>query len=150
MNANTGRTVLGSLLPILGNPAALAAIGIGAAGWVIYSLITEDEEENSDNTSKNGLSNGSEPFDEPYEAIYETVTDTVPERLNAVVSTVPATICSTVDEPLQKRPGSNETQAPSPNDYDEEQAKKEMIRQTMSELGKRSAAARAKRKQDGE
>ena len=77
-----------------------------------------------------------------------TVVETDIEPQETVETTVAETIDSAVQEPNSIRP-TNESNAASHLDetISDEELKKEMIRQAMSELGKRSAAARAKRRQ---
>ena len=151
MSTFTGKTILGTLLPLVANPTALAAIGIGAAGWAIYSLCTESNK--SENDAPETFANGSEPLKRPLAPAAATVDIAVPERLNAVNTTVPATDSSTDDEPFYNGFDNGDGQhveAVEPREIDDEQAKKEMIRKTMSELGKRSAAARARKRESKE
>ena len=143
MNANTGKTIFGTLLPLVTNPTALAAIGIGAAGWAIYSLFTEPDK--SENNEREAVANGSEPLKQPLAPPAATVDMTVPERLETVNPAVPATVDATDDEPHPNGCHGHENKAGESAELRGEQAKKEMIRRIMSELGKRSAAARTRR-----
>lgn len=145
MNANITKTVLGSLLPFITNPATLAIIGIGAVGLTLYEILTE---------KKGGQGNGSEPQNNGSELLIEPIADgsaaaaaTVPKPMKITIPTVATTPLSTVEVPL-------ETDIANDGGYSTEQddtvgpdfSKKELIRQAMSELGKRSAAARANKR----
>ena len=142
MNSNITKTVLGGLLPFITNPATLAIIGIGAVGLTVYDILADKKV-----TETNGSepqNNGSEPLIGPFVDGSAAVARTVSEPLKSDDPTAPATAYSTGKEPfpavgIDRQEDEVETGNP-------EDEKKELIRQAMSELGKRSAAARAKNK----
>jgi len=122
------KALLAAVLPFITNPVVLAVVGIGAIGLIISG----DEEEKANGAET--VPDGSEPYDEPLNAKISTVPDAVYPDWGTVERTVEETVQTavlTTNEPKT-----------------DEELKKEMIRQTMSELGKRSAAARAKKKND--
>jgi type IV secretory pathway VirB10-like protein len=124
------RILLGGLIPLITSPIGLVVVGVGALGYTLYSIFTEKEEEQE--YSEETVHNGSEPYEEPYNDDYLTVQETVEQPWETVVTTVEETVNVAVKEPL-----------PTISDED---LKKEMIRQAMSELGKRSAVARKLKK----
>lgn len=125
MNINTKTTGLGLLLPAALNPAVAAAIGIGIVGFGIYRLLGDD--------------------DEKLEAVV------LPEPLPSVASTVAGVISDTsklertVCLEQSKQDGAQRADLDQ-QDVGGDDVKKKMIREAMSELGKRSAAARARKK----
>ena len=133
--------LLTAALPFISNPVVLAVVGIGALGFILFNK--EEDQGNGTETAPNGL----EPLDEPYDDDHSTVGATVIEPFKTVETTVEGTVHSTVVEPY-------DTKEPDGSYYEQHQTeadndvatKKEMIRQAMSELGKRSAAARAKKR----
>lgn len=142
MNSNITKTVLGGLLPFITNPATLAIIGIGAVGLTVYDILT-DKKGGQGNGSEPQIS-GSEPLIEPFSECSAAVTGTVPERLKPADPTAHSTAHSTDEKPFTAEDGdcrSEDAEIIIP-----ESAKKEMIRQAMSELGRRSAAARLAKK----
>lgn len=161
MNANTTKTIIGTLLPFASNPIVLAVLGAGAAAWAIASLFDNDNED-EDNGSNTAQSR-SEPSNQPFKRNRSTVQSTVREPFRT-----PETIVATEDsEPLVQAIPTEEVEASAHlhkdnsaildngqaftvevTYIDDEAVKKEMIRKTMSELGKRSGAARRKAKID--
>lgn len=145
MSSNITKTVLGGLLPFITNPATLAIIGISAVGLTVYDILTEkkDDQSNGSDTENSDF----EPLIEPFTDGSATVSATVHKPLETAYSTVSATVCSTDKEPFLTEvldgsgDASDQHEAISPDT-----SKKELIRQAMSELGKRSAAARARKK----
>lgn len=129
MNYNTNPkdavTVASVLWPLLTNPITIIAMaGIGG-GVLISKLLFGDDKPSASGSEP--LKTVPEPLDEPYVEPLQTVEETVQP---------------TVNEPFEDEPEEVEIE-PS-----EEDIKREMLRQTMSELGKRSGAARrAKQKQ---
>jgi hypothetical protein len=111
------------LAPILGfiNPATV--VPILAAGIIAYVAIKIFK--NDDNNKKEPLLTVSQPLNKPLPNGAATVKSTVPAIAN---EPLPA-----FKEPLKGEPLNNEA------------LKKEMIRQAMSELGKRSGKARARK-----
>ena len=114
------KLLLGAALPFLSNPVILAVVGVGAAGYVLYDIFCEkkDTEDNPDQPYVN------KRLDQPLNTVQTTVNQTVHEPWNDPLATVEDTVSLT----------------------DEAAIKKEIIRQAMSELGKRSAAKRRLKK----
>ena len=122
---NTNTTGLALLLPAALNPAVAAAIGIGLVGFGIYRLLGYDDEDRE-----------SEALLEPSQTIASTVEDLVPDGSHSV-----RTLCS------EQSPQDDTQNADlDEQDVDVADLKQAMIREAMSELGKRSAAARARKK----
>jgi len=139
------KALLGVVLPFISNPVVLAAVGIGAVGYTVYDLLSNKNEE-QDNGS-DAVTDGSEPFDEPLDAEASTATETIYLDWGTVEATAEETDKSSVEESYISRAFGSLDDAPQQdNAVSDEAFKKEMIRQAMSELGKRSAAARAKKK----
>jgi hypothetical protein len=134
--------LLGGLLPFISSPVALAV----AVGLVIYNMLP-DEEDDQDNGS-DAVPDGPAPSHEPLGIDVLTVVETALEPQETVETTVAETVGSTVQNSNSRRP-TDEGNAASNlvETINDEDLKKEMIRQAMSELGKCSAAARAKRRQ---
>lgn len=127
MNFNTKTTGLAFMLPAALNPAVAAAIGIGLVGFGIYRLLGDDDENCE-----------SEKLPEPKPSVASTVADLISDNSQST-----HTVCL-------KR---NQQDGPQlidfhQQDVDWDDVKKKMIREAMSELGKRSAAARARKKAD--
>jgi hypothetical protein len=164
MNANTAKTIIGTLLPFASNPVVLTAIGVGAAAWAIASIFDKDNEEESNGS--NTAQSRSEPSEQPLKRNRSTAQSTVHESLETAETTVatedsepltPALSIVAEDETKSVTLFSEEETIASVTDQtttskpvlvDEEAATKEMIRKAMSELGKRSGAARRKAKID--
>ena len=125
------RIILGGLIPFITSPVGLAVVGVGALGYTLYNIFTDEEKEEEQENSEDTVPNGSEPYDEPHYEDYLTAPKAVEEPWKAIQATVDDTVILAVEEPNTK--------------LSDEEFKKEMIRQTMSELGKRSAAARRKK-----
>jgi len=142
------KALLAGVLPFLSNPVVLAAAGIGAVGWVVYDIFSDKGEEatKSDNGSKTAPY-GEEPSPEPIEYWSSTVPETAEHTQVTVEAMVEETAKPTVKEPFSLLSVSgDDTVQEEQESISEEYQKKEMIRKAMSELGKRSAAARAKKK----
>lgn len=140
MSINTAKTILGGLLPFASNPVVLTVIGVGAATWAIASLFDDEKEQSEEDKQPGTVPNGYEPLSEPLNQIYSTAPVTVNEPLE--------TVETTVEEPFIMDRNKESFKTSDKHDViSEEDSKKKMIRQAMSELGKRSAAARARRKQ---
>lgn len=125
MNINNKTAGLGLLLPAALNPALAAALGVGIIGFGIYRLLGDDEEcQNS----------GGLPELSP------TVASTFDDRDSFGSDGAPTVLIaqSPQDDP--------QVADPEPLGVDQDDAKQKMIREAMSELGKRSAAARARKK----
>jgi hypothetical protein len=144
MNNNAS---LGGLLALISNPAVLTVVGIGAVALTILEMFSDEEDDQNDGSE--AVPHGSTPFAEPLKSEDLAVPATVIEPYETVELTAEEAVFSreeglfvpeSVDD-FASDPQLDET-------VSEEVAKKEMIRQAMSELGKRSAAARAKKKVD--
>lgn len=140
MNNNAS---LGGLLALISNPAVLAVVGIGAVALTIMEMFSDEEDDQNDGSEV--VPHGSTPCIEPLKNKDLAVPATVIEPFETVETTAEEVVYSTVEdlhlsEPIDCYDG---------NLQEDEAAKKEVIRQAMSELGKRSAAARAKRKLEG-
>jgi hypothetical protein len=105
---------------------------IGVAGLVVYAIIKSA-------SKKEPLATVAKQLNKPSPNGSPTVKATVPALTKSLTSTVQ----STVNEPLlpYKEPFKNEL-------LNDEAHKKEMIRQAMSELGKRSGKARARKREE--
>ena len=139
------KVLLGGLLPFISNPAVLASVAIGAVGLILIEILS-DKEEGSDNGSAPTI-DGSTPLFEPSNAA--NTADKAPtfEPFETVERTVVGTVNSSVEESYDDWDFyGTESERQKADLADEETAKEEIIRQAMSELGKRSAAARAKKK----
>jgi hypothetical protein len=122
---NTKTTGLALMLPAALNPAVAAAIGIGLVGFGIYRLLGDGD----DNRTSEGLL-------EPSQAVASTVEDLISGGSHSA-----RTVC--LEQGLQDYPEDADLDR---QDVDRDHVKKKMIREAMSELGKRSAAARARKK----
>ena len=121
-------TKLGLLLPTVLNPATAAVIGIAAIAVGLYRMLPGDDEEPTvDAVSIKGP---------------ETVVSTVEARLPSVELIEVKPLSQPYNDAEQTAPIALETAQAQTTDLDQS----EMIRKAMSELGKRSAAARAKKK----
>jgi hypothetical protein len=124
-------------LPFLTNPATLAVVGIGLIGYKLSQSLSEKAKGDDSQT----VPSGSEPLYEPYglsgsdgwEDAQETVQGTVAPYVRQLE-------CHTEDD--WEQAAVQNAEAPDPDDL-----KKEIIRQAMSELGKRSGAARRRKKE---
>ena len=114
---------LTTALPFLLNPATLGIAVIGVAGWGLYNLLQDDEEKDalaSKQDNKPPIKRSPQP-------------EVAPQvEMAASIDTAPL--------------GELSQDATSKNLADPEAERRELVRQAMSELGKRSAAARAKKK----
>jgi len=134
-------------------------IGVGAAAWAIASIFDNDNE--GESNGSNAAESRSEPYKQPLKRNRSTVQNTVREPFGTAETTVAAEDNRTLDPVLLVEGADTTTQRIEGKPFDlsnnqetildaasldDEAAKKEMIRQTMSELGKRSAASRARKK----
>ncbi len=125
-------TKLGLLLPAVLNPATAAIVGIAAIAVGLYRMLPDDGEEATvDAVAANGPEGAVPTVETPLEAVEEGEVAQVSELLSEAPSTAPVAL-KTDETPTS----------------DLEQS--EVIRKAMSELGKRSAAARAKKKAEVE
>ncbi|MGO1119235.1 hypothetical protein ACTL6U_11035 [Rhodovibrionaceae bacterium A322] len=149
------RTILGALLPFVASPAGLALVTIGALGLLFLDKEKKEETEkgNGVDTVPNGPRRLPEQLEQPSEKPLYPWQVTVPKPEQPPFDTVEATVRSPEISEIPNKPeplnpgypenvGSPEQLEASVRD---EAVKKEIIRQAMSELGKRSAAARAKK-----
>lgn len=161
MNANTTKTIIGTLLPFASNPVVLTVLGVGAAAWAIASLFDDDTE--TEGNGSNTAQSRSEPSKQPFKRNSSTVQSTVREPLtetkiavaaddieplSPVISieakdetTLMTSLPTVTAEALPQEPKQS-----SEIHLEDEEEQKELIRKAMSELGKRSAAARSQRK----
>lgn len=121
MTAHMNNAKLGLILPAILNPAVAAALGIGIVAVGLYRLLPDDAE---DATVEEVRSN------DPEMAIPIARQSVPTVDMNEVQRVVAPS-----NEPLQTVPVATD-----------EADQSEMIRKAMSELGKRSAAARARKK----
>jgi hypothetical protein len=133
MNMNAKSTGLGLMLPVVLNPAVAAVIGIGLVGLGIYRLLDDEDEvcasEASDESSIGELVECSDTAE--LAAGHEN-SDCLASADAVSLDKSPA------DVPANAALGQQ--------DADREADKQKIIREAMSELGKRSAAARARKK----
>jgi hypothetical protein len=131
MTAPINHAKLGFILPAVLNPATAAVVGIGLIALGLYRLLDDDEEEATVDAA---------PINGPEQAVL-----TVETRLPAVeLSGIQPVYEPSNDaqQPAGTVPETLETPPAAISEADQS----EMIRKAMSELGKRSAAARAKKK----
>jgi len=121
MTTHMNNAKLGLLLPAILNPAVAAALGIGIVAVGLYRLLPDDDEDATVEEM---------PSNDPEMAIPVTKQPVPTVEMNEVQ---PVHVPS--DEPLQTVPVAT---------YEADES--EIIRKAMSELGKRSAAARARKK----
>ena len=137
MNMSSKTAGLGLLLPAVLNPGTAALIGIGVIGFGIYRLLGDDEER--DQT----------------EALGEAQSKALPEPSLSVASTVEGQNSDGSDAARPVTLDQSRAMAPqhadsAPQDVDLLAEKQKLIREAMSELGKRSAAARARKKAEAD
>ena len=113
------------------NPTTMV---VGAVGLLAYHLFNNNKEDENPATVKPQQNRAPERYSQP-----------LPQPL----TNRPETVEVTVEEPLEST-AHEPFQSPEPTaqPLTDDQLKAEMIRQTMSELGKRSAAARAKKAEE--
>ena len=121
MTAHMNNAKLGLLLPAILNPAVAAALGIGIVAVGLYRLLPDDDEDAIVEGLPSGGLEVAIPVAEPCVPTVE-----VGEVQQVAVPSI---------EPLQTAPVATD-----------EADQSEMIRKAMSELGKRSAAARERKK----
>jgi len=138
------KALLGGLLPLLTNPGTMIIAGAGILGWTVYEILSGKGEKNNGSDT---VPDGSEPCHEPLGNDELAVEGTVIEQFETPEWAVEKTVTSSVKEPHFTTVSDDINEGPFKSDViSKEDAKKEMIRQAMSELGKRSAVARAKKK----
>jgi hypothetical protein len=138
------KALLGGLLPLLTNPGTMMIAGAGIIGITVYGILTdEDKNKNCPETVVDGSELALEPFE--HEDLVVDTTDIEPSR--TVDWMEEETVHSPVVKPSNLNiPDDSNRKSDLDETNDEEDQKKELIRLAMSELGKRSAAARAKKK----
>jgi hypothetical protein len=124
---NTKTTGLAFMLPAALNPAVAAAIGIGLVGIGIYRLLGDDDEKREP-----------EELPKPSPSVASTVVDLISDNTQST-----PTVC--LERNQQDGPQLADLHQ---RDVDRDDVKKKIICEAMSELGKRSAAARARKKAD--
>ena len=112
---------LGLLLPAVLNPATAAVIGIAAIAVGLYRMLPDDDEEVI------------------VDAVATNVSDIATSTVEATLPAVELSEAPPVEEPFRNP-------IPTAPAGTSEADQSETIRKAMSELGKRSAAARAKKK----
>lgn len=131
MNVRNGTTTVGLLGPSLLNPAVAAAVGIGLIGICLINLLGGDDDELAEIVDDRSVP-PKKRFVGPIPADQKTL---------AVVEEIPSneeeTVAKTVEQPLAKSKDSSRAL---------EEEGRERLRQVMSYLGKRSAAARARKR----
>ena len=128
MTTPVSHAKLGLILPAVLNPATAAVLGIGLIAVGLYRMLPDDDEDASVNTV---------PSNDPQPAAL-TVSAQLPavDKGDFVPLRHPSNDAkTTADTDLETAPASTP-----------EADQRETIRKAMSELGKRSAAARAKKK----
>ncbi|GAA6178584.1 hypothetical protein NBRC116594_00220 [Shimia sp. NS0008-38b] len=123
------KTGAAAALPFLINPATVGLVAIGAVGWGLFKLLGDDEETNGDE----GLT-----LDEQQRSKKHLEAD------EAVAVYEEACVEESGEPPIDL--SSDDSGARPTDDSANEARQAEIVRQAMSELGKRSAAARARRK----
>lgn len=141
--------LLAGLAPFLNLATIIPALTAGGIFTIAIVAIKKVKSENAQLVKKNNrLKNeldeyvyeaeyeeheeDDEPLEQPLESAYQAVNSTVEQLFNATVCNSSTNGSDTVETTVQN--------------MSDEALKKEMIRQAMSELGKRSAAARARKK----
>lgn len=122
MTNHMNNAKLGLLLPAILNPAVAAALGIGIVAVGLYRLLPDDHEE---------------------EAVEDLPSVDLMSALPAARQPVPTVGVNEVKRVHVPSNGALQTDDAAPK-----ADQSEMIRKAMSELGKRSAAARAKKKHE--
>ena len=121
---------IGAAIPLLFNPAALGVVAIGAVGWGLFNLLRDEEEDGCEEPSTTVQKPSTKP--EVFEA--------------GATRTSEDDSQSTAQLESALQPHYETETHPISDECATEVERRLMIRQAMSELGKRSAAARAKRK----
>lgn len=116
-------------LPFLLNPATVGLVAIGAVGWGLCQLLGDDEEVSED---VGPTSDVPQKSTEPFET-------------DAGIAVQEAVCVDAGTEAFSDTCSDNEGETAS-KECNDEAKQREIVRQAMSELGKRSAAARARRK----
>lgn len=130
----------GAVAPLLGTPLAPFVMvgGVGVLGYLLYKKFKK---------------NGSEPsgtdestVEKAVQTVKPTVQETASEQLNEPSETVQKTPMYTYieDSTVENEDVEEEIETSEPQPTDE-QLKKELLRQAMSELGKRSGEARRRK-----
>jgi hypothetical protein len=132
-------------------PATIIVSAVGLSAIIVFKGFKDLKDENKQ-LQKDKATLTTELEEQYYEAEYEEIDeyeeDEPYEQLDQPLLTASeplnSTVQATVEKPLYSTAdnGSNTVE-----NMDDEALKKEMIRQTMSELGKRSAAARRAKKE---
>ncbi|WP_368344814.1 hypothetical protein [Pelagovum sp. HNIBRBA483] len=127
MSIASNRSGLGLFLPALFNPTVAAAVGLGVIGVGLYRLLADDEDEVAG--------------DRPTASSEETDGCSEERREILAASVVETHVAREEAEQVGREDASEVSYSKDALDQS-----KELIRQAMSELGKRSAAARARKR----
>ncbi len=118
-------------LPFLLNPATVGVVAIGAVGWGLYKILCDEDEVEETENAAVVISKPKEIMRTPA----REATKVVPGELQVCSqSAAPVHTSLELEGDLEIREEAHAAE------------RKEIVRQAMSELGKRSAAARARRK----
>ncbi|MCP4354823.1 MAG: hypothetical protein GY793_04175 [Proteobacteria bacterium] len=145
MNNNEMRDVAVASAPLMTTPLAPLVV-MGGIGILIYWAFKSDKKEEFEQleTVKSTVGNGTEPYKLTVQPTVQTVKQTVHETVQK--SPMYTYIeNSTVEDDEIGELEEEEIEESEPKLTDE-QVKKEILRQAMSELGKRSAEARRKKR----
>ena len=139
------KALIGGLLPLISNPATLTVAAVGLVGWTLYNIFKDKEQEEPDQAETTvDTPIGDEPFHDPLNEQsnqpLDIWDDPEPEPFNQWEPTAEDSVTLTETHTVESNGASFEYETIR----DEEARKKELIRQAMSELGKRSAAKRRK------
>lgn len=142
-----------TIAPFINPATIIPAISIGAVCVTGFIVINKFKSENKKLSKKNdALENELNDYVysadyEEYEEDDEPLEEPVTSAYQAVNSTVHATVAQPLNPTVNNGSNNNlSTAETTVKNMSDEDLKKEMIRQAMSELGKRSAAARAEKK----
>jgi|GEM_PF-1653599 len=144
--------VLAPLAAVLSSPLAAPILSLGLVGGTAIYVFRQLKSENKSLIKENELlaKDIEELMDEyEYEDDIEPLEETVQSAYQAVNSTVTPAVEQPLNEPLPtaENNGSSTVNSIEKKAIDMPIDEKEMIRRAMSELGKRSAAARARKKE---
>lgn len=128
--------IIAAIAPYINPVTIVPALSIGAAMGVAFIVIKKLKAE------KTGLENDIKQLTHKRESQADSYIEPYKEPLNSTVEDY------SVDYSYEEQPNGIGTVEETVETMSDEDLKKEMIRQTMSELGKRSAAARARKRRE--
>jgi hypothetical protein len=138
---NTQKTGFGFLLPALMNPATATVLAVGVVGYGLLKLLS-DEEKDEDKPSMNRSTENREPKNPAIQSrIAHRVKPNKPEQVP------PELAVERIDTTAVIKPNTTIAEPFNHQTTERETDRSELIRQYMSELGKRSAVARAKKRE---